>query len=277
MTPILYLTGPGGPTRHILKIKQLDEESSYMYLTTFNTPFGRYRFLRMPFGLRMSQDVFQQKIDETYRNCAGTVGIADDIQVYGTSEHDHDIHLHEAMERTRKSGIKLNADKCVVKTTQCKCFGLLYTPEGVKPNPDKVKALTGMHPPGTKKELRIFLGLVNYIGPFIPNLADQTVSLRKRLQNDVEYNWSPSHTQVFNTTKALIAAETILALLWPKATSSWRIDQRTWRHTRAKWPSNRFRIQSPHSSWNKIREHRKRTTCTRSNVWMWEISYIPLW
>jgi hypothetical protein len=56
---------------------KLDDESSY--LTTFNTPNGRYRFLRMPFGLRMSQDVFQFKIYETCRNCLGATGIADDI------------------------------------------------------------------------------------------------------------------------------------------------------------------------------------------------------
>jgi len=58
---------------------KLDEESSY--LTTFNTPFGWFRFLRMPFGLHMSQDIFQFKIDETYRNCDGAVCIADDITV----------------------------------------------------------------------------------------------------------------------------------------------------------------------------------------------------
>uniref|UniRef100_A0ABM0MG72 Uncharacterized protein K02A2.6-like n=1 Tax=Saccoglossus kowalevskii TaxID=10224 RepID=A0ABM0MG72_SACKO len=75
---------------------KLDEESSV--LTTFNTPFDRYRFLRMPFGLRMSQDVFQFKVD-----CKGAIGIADDIQVYGSNETDHDLHLHEAMEDIRRA------------------------------------------------------------------------------------------------------------------------------------------------------------------------------
>lgn len=93
---------------------KLDKESSY--LTTFNTPFGRYRFLRIPFGLRMSQDIFQFKIDETYRDCQGTIGIADDVTVYGKNDREHDIHLHETMERTRKAGIKLNDEKCVIKT-----------------------------------------------------------------------------------------------------------------------------------------------------------------
>ena len=113
---------------------KLDEESSY--LTTFNTPFGRYRFLKMPFGLRMSQDIFQFKIDETYRDCQGAIGIADDVTVYGKNEKEHDLHLHETMERTRKAGIKLNDEKCVIKTKECNFFGMLYIPDDVKPNPD---------------------------------------------------------------------------------------------------------------------------------------------
>ena len=61
----------------------------------------------MPFGLKMSQDVFQKKIDQVFENCKGAVGIPDDIQVFGPDDN-HDLHLHEAMERTRKAGIKLN-------------------------------------------------------------------------------------------------------------------------------------------------------------------------
>ena len=61
---------------------ELDDESSY--LTTFNTPFGRYRFLHMPFGLKMRQDVFQARIDQTFEGCSGVTGIAADIVTYGT-------------------------------------------------------------------------------------------------------------------------------------------------------------------------------------------------
>lgn len=95
---------------------KLDEESSY--LTTFNRPFGRFRFLRMPFGLRMSQDTSKFKIDETYRNCLGAIGIADDITVYEKSDKEHDLHLHETMKRTRKAGIKRSEEKCVVKSKE---------------------------------------------------------------------------------------------------------------------------------------------------------------
>ena len=73
----------------------LDEESSF--LTTFNSPFGRFRFTRLPFGLCVSQDIFQQKMDCILEKCPGTVGIADDIAVHGTTEEEHDFNLHNLM------------------------------------------------------------------------------------------------------------------------------------------------------------------------------------
>ena len=63
----------------------LDKESSY--LTTFNSPFGRYRFKRMPFGIQVSQDVFQTKIDQTFEGCEGVVGTADDMHCSFREDH----------------------------------------------------------------------------------------------------------------------------------------------------------------------------------------------
>ena len=103
---------------------KLDEESTL--LTTFNTYKGRYKFLHMPFGLKMSQDIFQKKIDQTYEKCKGAVGIADDIQVFG-SDQTYNLHLHEAMERTRKADIKLNYGKCMVKSRSCSFFWVTST------------------------------------------------------------------------------------------------------------------------------------------------------
>ena len=162
---------------------KLVEKSSY--LTTFSTPFGRYRFLRMPFGLRMSQDIFQFKIDETYCDCQGAIGIADDVTVYGKNDQEHDLHLHKTMERTRKAGMKLNDEKCVIKTKECNFFGMLYTPYSVKPSPDKVRAIENLNPP-KDKELHTFLGMTTYMSSFIPNLADRTAPLRNLLKENVD-------------------------------------------------------------------------------------------
>ena len=82
----------------------------------------------------MSQDIFQKKIDENYEKSRGAIAVADDINAFGT-ESTHDYNLHEAMERTRKASIKLNFDKCIVKSKSCSFFGEIDTLQGVKPDP----------------------------------------------------------------------------------------------------------------------------------------------
>ena len=95
--------------------------------------------------------MFQFKIDETYRNCLGSTRIAVDITVHGQDESHHDLHFHDAMECTRRAGIKLNHEKCIIKTSECRFFGVVSTPSGVKPDPEKVTAIQKMDPPKDKK------------------------------------------------------------------------------------------------------------------------------
>ena len=100
---------------------KLDKKSSL--LTTFNTPFGRYRFTRLPFGVNSAQDVFQKEIDLTCERLPGVAAIVDDILVYGKNQEDHDAKLEAVIRRTRERGIKLNPDKCVFRTNQVTYFG----------------------------------------------------------------------------------------------------------------------------------------------------------
>ena len=86
---------------------ELDSESSY--LTTFNSPFGRYRFQKLPFGLKVSQDIFQEKMDMILEQCPGTLSIADDVAVFGKDLEQHDENLHNLMQVARKYGLIFNA------------------------------------------------------------------------------------------------------------------------------------------------------------------------
>ena len=79
---------------------KLDEESAK--LTTFNTAFGRYKFLRLPFGLISSQDIFQQKIDQAYEGLEGVEPIADDILIWGNSLQEYEANQRKMLQRSRK-------------------------------------------------------------------------------------------------------------------------------------------------------------------------------
>ena len=139
----------------------LDEASSY--LTTFNTTFGRYRFTRLPFGLAVSQDVFQKHSDSALEDLKGVTGIADDTFVYGATEEEHDANMVNLIIRSRERGIKFNKAKVQFKCQEVSFFGHKWTQHGIKPDDSKISAIQKMTPPDNRKDLQSFLGLVNYL------------------------------------------------------------------------------------------------------------------
>ena len=163
----------------------------------------------------MSQDIFQKKIDQTYEKCKRAVGIVDDIQVFG-SDQTHDLHLHEAMERTRKAGIKLNYDKCIVKSRSCSFFGNIYTPEGVKPDPSKIDAIKRMEAPSTNQQLQSFLDIVNYLSSYIYHMSDLTSNLRNLLKKNSLFQWTETHKAEFQMLKKAISKDVNLQYFAPK-------------------------------------------------------------
>ena len=88
---------------------------------------------------------------------------------------------------------------------------MLYTPDGVKSSPDKVRAIQNLEPPKDKKELHTFLGMATYMSSFIPNLADHTAPLRNLLKENVDFVWNPSHSKAFEKVNLSICTTTTLA------------------------------------------------------------------
>jgi len=95
---------------------ELEEESQI--LTTFRTPLGKYKFKRLPFGLSVGQDIFQEKIDQILEECPGTIGIADDIAIFGKTEEEHDRNLITLMNEAKKNGLVFNSEKCMIIQTE---------------------------------------------------------------------------------------------------------------------------------------------------------------
>lgn len=201
---------------------QLDDESSY--LTTFNSPFGRYRFRRMPFGLRMSQDVFQAKLDQALEGLEGVVGIGDDLVIAGDNDDEHDKFLIAFLQRCRKVGLRLNFEKCVIKQPSIKFYGLICNGSGIQPDPDKVSALKQMAPPTCVQELQSFLGMATYMSPFIKNASSLTAPLRDLTTKDSEFEWSASHQRAFDSIKSAICEEVTLAYFDPQKPITLQVD-----------------------------------------------------
>ena len=98
---------------------ELDHESSL--LTTFNSPFGRYRFLRLPFGVTSASEEYQQRMMQELEGLEGIVIVADDILILGNGSTDreaeinHDKNLVELLKRCKKVNVKINKDKIKFK------------------------------------------------------------------------------------------------------------------------------------------------------------------
>ena len=108
-------------------------------LTTFNTPWGKFRWLRLSFGLKIASDVFQERLDRVLRLLEGVYGIADDILTHGETEVQHDGKILTLLETARMNNLSLNPDEIQFKSTVCKFFRHRLNPEGLKPDPKKIK------------------------------------------------------------------------------------------------------------------------------------------
>ena len=183
----------------------LDEESSL--LTTFNTPFGRYCYNRLPFGINSAQEVMQKKMEQAYEGLDGVHVLVDDILITGKSEAEHDERLRAMLKRTEQKGIKLNPEKLQLKKSAVTFFGERITNTGRMPDPEKVQAVQKMKPPTNKKELETYLGMFTYLAHFAPNLADKTSSLRELTKSDTVWDWAPQHDQAFQEIKTMITKE----------------------------------------------------------------------
>ena len=125
-------------------------EKELSFLTTFNTPYGRYRFLRLPFGIKSSQDEFQYHIYQCFESLNGVETIVDDILVHGRTRSKHDENLRKVLQRSRVKGIKLNADKLEVGLTEVHYFGNVLSAEGLIPDLQKGAAIRDTSSPRDK-------------------------------------------------------------------------------------------------------------------------------
>ena len=186
----------------------LDEESSF--LTTFNTPVGRYRWLRLPFGIKSAPEIFQRIMDQMLEGISGATAVMDDILVAARTVEEHDIILRKVIDRATQFNLKLNMDKCLIRRSEVQYVGHLLTSEGLKPDPRKVQAVKDMPAPTDKEGVRRFIGFVTYLSKFIPNLSEEDAPLRQLLKNDIQFQWQPAQQCAFDRLKQLCCEPPVL-------------------------------------------------------------------
>ena len=200
----------------------LNQDSSL--LTTFNSPFRRYHFLQLPFGLVCSQDIFQKKMDQFLKECQGCIGITDNITVHGHTEAEHDAHLQHLMQIAQKYDLMFNPQKTHVKGQAINFFECLYDANGIHPDPGKVDAVYALPAPTNITELQEFLGLVTYLSPFIPGLSTLTSPLPELLKKDTDFSWNHTYDTTFEQIKEAVISDTTLRYSDPSIPMTIQVD-----------------------------------------------------
>ncbi|KAL2083268.1 hypothetical protein ACEWY4_021041 [Coilia grayii] len=136
--------------------------------------------------------------------------VVDDILVWGRTLQEHDGRLTQVMNRIRAINLKLNPEKCKFRVNSVHYVGHLLTADGVKPDPEKVKAVCEMEKPQDKQALQQFLGMTNYLSKFIPQYSDTTGPLRQLIHHDVEWHWHDAHDAAFSKLKQALTNPPVL-------------------------------------------------------------------
>uniref|UniRef100_A0A2S2NI46 RNA-directed DNA polymerase n=1 Tax=Schizaphis graminum TaxID=13262 RepID=A0A2S2NI46_SCHGA len=194
---------------------KLDKKSSD--LCTFSSPFGYFKFNRLPFGIATAPEIFI-KLNQ---KCFGDIDpnniiiYFDDILIATKDELTHDHVLKKLTERAKSMNIKFNLDKLQYKKKEIKYIGHIFNESGVSPDPEQVKAIVNLKNPSNKVELQRLIGMFNYLRDFIPNMSSIICPLRELLKKDVIWSWGQRHTEALNELKSCVSNPPVLTHFSP--------------------------------------------------------------
>lgn len=169
-------------------------------ITTFWSPLGVLRYKRMLFGINCAPEIFQRTMEELIGIVPGVVIYLDDILISGIDIEDHDKKLNKIEVLLQENKMKVNEKKCIYRQEKIEFIGFMISQKGIEISPRKVEAVREFRDPTTIAEIQSFLGLVNYMGHFIPNLTEKTDSLRSVIRSNV-FSWETKERESFKALK----------------------------------------------------------------------------
>lgn len=180
--------------------------------TTFTSPFGMFRFRRMPFGLKNSPSTFQRLIDRFRAGLKNITVVAylDDILVISEDLESHVKDLQQVFERLRLFNLKANRSKCVFARDKVTYLGHVISARGIEPDPTKVEVVVNMKPPTNLKEMKTFLQTCSWFRKFIPQFSEVARPLTDLTKKDRRWKWGDHEQRAFEELKLRLSTSPIL-------------------------------------------------------------------
>lgn len=186
----------------------MDEESAI--IQALSTTKGVYKANRLMFGVTVAPAVWQQRITMILQGLNGVKVFYDDIIVEGKNMEEHAERLREVLRRLAENNLRVNWKKCKFFQDTVEYLGHKISSAGISRCPDKTAAVSDAPRPENVTELRSWLGLVNYYGKFIKDLATKMAPLYKLLSKDTRFKWSKEAETAFQQIKSEVMSDTTL-------------------------------------------------------------------
>nr|XP_027102744.1 uncharacterized protein LOC113723988 [Coffea arabica] len=183
----------------------LDEEDQEK--TSFITEDGTYCYVTMPFGLKNACATYQRLVNKLFKNQVGRnlEVYVDDMLVKSRTQEQFISDLREVFEVLRSSRMRLNPKKCTFGVRSGKFLGYMISREGVRANPDKIKAIMDMAPPRNIKEVQRLTGRMAALNRFLSKSAVRGSPFFKALKGGRQFEWSLECQKAFDELKEHLA------------------------------------------------------------------------
>jgi transposase InsO family protein len=204
---------------HLIRIKEGDEHK-----TAFNTKFGLFEYLVMPFGLANAPSIFQAMMNNIFAEALNkfVVIYLDDILIFSNTPEEHDQHIRYVLDKLQQNNLFCKPEKCSFFQSSVAYLGFTISEEGVFMNADKITAITSWPAPTSLKDLQSFLGFTNFYRRFIKNYADIIKPLTKLLKKKTIFAWTEFQQTAFQHLKDQFQRSSILTI--PDTTKPFEVE-----------------------------------------------------
>ena len=165
--------------------------------TAFNSPFGKFKYVKVPFGLAQALGYFQELMTGILKHFPFTITYLDDIIIFSRTPQEHLSHIQMVFEKLKSANLSMKKSKCSFFSEEIQYLGCILSATGIRPLPAKTHALQHMQPPMTPKQVRGFLGLVSYYRKFIKGFAKIAKPLTLLIRQQVKFDWTLEHHTTF--------------------------------------------------------------------------------
>ena len=202
---------------------QLPLHTNSISKTAFVCHLGQYEFLRQPMGICCGPPVYQREMQKALEGLVGSCVLVylDDLVIYSNSIQEHAKHLRLVCDRLRAYGLTLKKEKCSWAQEEVELLGYIISAEGVRANPDKVRAIADLPQPKTTKEVRSLLGMAGYYRQTIPQYAHMVEPIVSLTRKRARFEWGPDQEHAFNKVKEALMSNEIMA--YPQVNKPYRL------------------------------------------------------